>query len=382
MAKQQVENTIPDNKPIRKPTGKKEFSLGGFKKLSGCGTVPDKSLEWIKLSKGFQEATGLPGIPKGYVTLSRGFSNTGKSTSLCEGIVSAQKMGILPIIIDTENNMGRKRLENMGFDWGDDDDNGFYIIVKNKYLLDNFGKKQNKDRTKASIEDLEKCIEFFIREQELGNLPYDLHFAIDSIGTLNCIKTIDAKETDSSSNNMWNAAAYEKCFLNLLNDTIPFSRRVDSPYTNTIHAVQKIWIDNMNGGGIKHKGGETFYFGARLIFHHGGQVSHGTKKINATSKNREVNYGMESKVGVAKNHIDGPLGGISMEGKLISTPHGFVYTDNINEYKKQNILYFRNLFDDDTLTADDISFKITNAGDDDKVNNKFVETLDYEEPEE
>lgn len=382
MAKQ-VENIVPANNPIKKPTEKKVFDLGKFKKSAGCETVPDKPLEWITLSKAFQEATGLPGFAKGYVGLSRGYSNTGKSTALCELIVSAQKMGILPIIIDTENNLGKKRLENMGFDWGDNSDNGFFIIVKNKYLLDNFGKKQNKDRNKAAIEDLGKCIEYFLKEQEIGNLPYDLLFAIDSIGTLNCIKTIDAQESDSSQNNMWNAAAYEKTFLNLLNDTIPFSRRTDSKYTNTLVAVQKIWYDAMNGGIIKHKGGETFFFGARLIFHHGGIISHGTKKINATSKKRDTNYGMESKVGVAKNHVDGPLGGISMEGKLISTPHGFVYTDNIEEYKKKNILYFRNLLEDDTLSADDISFKITDADEDDKLINKFVDnTLSSGENEE
>jgi len=149
--------------------------------------------------------------------------------------------------------------------------------------------------------------------------------------------------------------------MNLLNNTIPNSRKVNKPYTNTLVAVQKIWIDNMNQGVVKHKGGETFYLGARLITHFGGIVSHSTKKVVATSKKRDVAYGIETKIGVAKNHIDGPLGGISMEGKIISTPHGFIYPDDLDEYKKENILYFRNLFDDSDISADDIQNNFRNV---------------------
>lgn len=72
-----------------------------------------------------------------------------------------------------------------------------------------------------------------------------------------------------------------------------------------------------------------------------------------------MNYGFESKVNIAKNHVDGEWGGISLEGKVISTPHGFIYGDKDSEvkYKKDHILYFRNKFEDDELTADDIEFQ-------------------------
>lgn len=355
--KTNTEENVPTNNKTRKPTPKKNFSLDNFKKDVGAEDVPDVPLEWIKLSEGFQKATGLPGFPKGYVSLSRGHSNTGKSTAVCEAIVSAQKMGMFPIIIDTENNLGRDRLSLMGFDW-----DGNYVMIDNEFLLEKFGKKQDPNRLEASIEDLANAIRFFIHQQEIGKLPFDLLFAIDSIGTLNCIKTINALEKDDSQNNMWNAGAYEKSFMSLLNNTIPNSRKVNKPYTNTLIAVQKIWIDNMNMGVVKHKGGETFYLGSRLIVHTGGIISHSTKKITATSKKREVAYGIETKIGVVKNHIDGPLGGISMEGKIVSTPHGFIFKEDIDEYKKQNILYFRNLFEDDTITADEINTKIRNVG--------------------
>lgn len=346
-------NNVPDNS-VRKPTPKKNFSLDNFKKKIGATTVASKKLIWIPIDDGLKEATGMPGIPKGYVTLFRGYSNTGKSTALMRGIVNAQKMGDFIIIIDTENNIdeGNERLTKMGFDW-----DGEYLLINNKYLLDNYGIIQNKDRKEASIEDMGKAIYDFLDAQKSGDLPRDVFIGIDSIGTLNCIKTIDALEKDTSDNNMWNAGAYEKAFMSLLNNAIPNTRRIDSEYTTTVAAVQKIWYDSMNKV-VKHKGGETFFFGARLIYHFGGIITHGTRRVTATSKKRDLNFGFENKVNIAKNHVDGEWGGISLEGKIISTPTGFIYGDKDSEaaYKKENILYFRNKFEDDSLTADDIEF--------------------------
>jgi hypothetical protein len=133
---------------------------------------------------------------------------------------------------------------------------------------------------------------------------------------------------------------------------------MDSPYTNTITAVQKIWYDSMNKV-VKHKGGETWFFGARLIYNFGGIITHGTERLTATSKGRDVNFGFRNKVNVAKNHVDGEKGGISLEGKIGSTPHGFIYGDDasVAEYKKKYILYFRNVLEDDSLNADDIETK-------------------------
>jgi len=364
------ETEVPSNAG-RKPTPKKTFNLENFKKKAGLEDVPDKPLEWIKLSDAFKKATGLPGFAKGYVNLVRGHTNTGKSTAICEALVSAQKMGILPILIDTENNMkkGNYRLGEMGFDF----DN--FIRIDNDNLLENFGKLQDKDRKEAAIEDLAKCFYYLIDQQNAGALDNDILFAIDSIGTLNCIKTINAAEKDDTQNNMWNAGAYEKAFMYFLNNTIPSSRKSNRKYTNTVVAVQKIWIDNMNKGVVKHKGGETWHLGSRLIFHFGGIISHSTQKIIATSKKREMQYGTETKISVAKNHIDGPLGGISMEGKIISTPLGFVYPDDLDEFKKKNVLYLRNLFEDDTVNPDEVVLKTK------KIDATFADELIERAPE-
>lgn len=354
----------PINKAARKPTAKKNFSLADFKKKTNSENIENKPLRWLKCSSAFKRATGLDGFPMGYVALTRGFSNTGKSTSLSEAIVAAQKQEVLPIIIDTENNLSLSRLEKMGFDLGEGDE-GFYIYIDNDFLLENFGKKQDKTRKEASIEDMAQCIHHFLDLQDAGELPYNLLFAIDSLGTLDCIRTINAHEKNTSDNNMWNAGAFEKAFKYLVNSRIPRSRKIDKPYTNTMIAVQKIWLDSMLGAGvIKHKGGEAFFYGARLIFHHGGIQSHSTKKIGATFSKREVAYGVETKIKVEKNQIDGDLGGISFEGKLISTPHGFIgaETEDKDNYKKEYIKFFRDILENESLTPEDIKTKYIEDG--------------------
>ena len=120
---------------------------------------------------------------------------------------------------------------------------------------------------------------------------------------------------------------------------------------------------------VKHKGGETWWFGGRLIYNFGGILTHGTKRVTAASKLRDVNFGFENKVNIAKNHIDGTLGGISLEGKIASTPHGFIYADdaNIKEYKKKHILHFRNILGDQTLTAEDITIEAKDMDDEGNV---------------
>lgn len=322
----------------KKPTPKKSYSVDNFKKKYSGGDLNNKELNWIKLSQAFQDESGLPGIPMGYTTLFRGYSNTGKSTGLIEGIVAAEKMGQFVVIIDTETNLGPHHLKTMGFNL--DSDN--YLYVPPKFLLENITNRRDKDATVPAIEDLAMFINELITSVEKGEIQSDMFIALDSIGTLDCIKTITALSGEASENNQYNAGALERRFKSILNDRIPSTRSVKCPYTVTMAAVQKIYYDGMNNV-VRHRGGEAFYSGSRLIYNHGGILTHGTKKITAVSKGREVTFGVEAKVGAVKNQVDGLLGGISFEGKLISTPHGFIKSDkdSIAEYKKKYMLYFR-----------------------------------------
>jgi len=370
-------NEVPKNEKIRKPTPKKEFSLNDFKKKIGAEDVPDKPMRWIHISDALKTAVGNSSLPVGYTSLLRGYTNSGKSTGLELAIVSAQKMGILPIIIDTENNLGIERLKKMGFDM----ESGFYIMIDNEYLLENFGKKHDKNRKQAAIEDMAECIHYFLDLQDNGELDCELLFAIDSIGTLDSIKTVNALEKDTSNNNQWNAGALASCMKYLLNTRIPNSRKINKKYTNTFIAVQKIWFDAQSGAGVvKHSGGEAVYSASRYILHYGGIQSHGTSKVLATSKGREVAFGIKVKVSVAKNHIDGELGGISLMGEIISTPHGFIGTEkeDIEKYKKEHIQNFRDVLGND-INIEDIETKYEKIREDGKIDFDFNSFNDVNE---
>src|SRR5690606_22695389 len=113
----------------------------------------DKPQEWISLGSSFHKATGLPGFPKGTVSLIRGHSNTGKSTAMVQAAVSAQRSGILPVIIDLENAFPWERAKLMGLEFEEIADpdtgevydyDGFFIYVNNDHLLNNYGKVREK----------------------------------------------------------------------------------------------------------------------------------------------------------------------------------------------------------------------------------------------
>lgn len=333
-----------EKRPKKSSSGikKQEFSLSNFKKESGLDTtVKDKELEWIPFSQAFHDATGLPGIPKGYVSLSRGFSNTGKSTSIYEAVTSCQKLGILPIIIDTENNWSWDHARIIGIEFEEKVDengevvdyDGFFIYMNNKSLHAKYGKfnhdegayKQKDFRRNACIEDIALLMEDLLDAQQKEDLPYELCFLWDSVGTIDCYRSVIAK----TKNNMWNAGALETAFKGLLNNDIPSSRKEDSKYTNTFLAVQKIWIDNMNGGGVKHKGGEALFYSARLGIQFGGVAGHGTEVLRAAKGDKKYSFGIQTSVKIFKNQING----ITYEGKICSVPHGFWSPDKLNEYK-------------------------------------------------
>lgn len=326
---------------------KKTFDIQKYKESKGLTRkIKNKELSWIPLSDAFQEALGIPGIPRGYTSLTRGYSNTGKSTGIYEAIVGAQMIGDLPVIFDTENNFQWEHAKNIGMKFdeivdketGEVSYEGDFIYVSNRMLLDMYSHwdydeakaKSEPVRNQPVIEDIARFMDEIMDDQEAGNLERSVAFFWDSIGSLDCFRSVKSK----SKNNMWNAGALESSFKSILNFRIPDTQREDCPYTNTFFAVQKIWFDNMNVV-IKHKGGEAFFFGARIILHFGGILTHGTKKKNAEVTDKGIKYkyqfGVEADVRCEKNQVTG----IEQMGKIMSTSHGYWNPDKIDEYKKK-----------------------------------------------
>ena len=331
--------------PPKTSIEKKEFDLDAFLESENFNTEPkDKELSWIPLSKAWFDALKLPGFPRGYVSLVRGYSNTGKSTAFYEAIAGAQKVGDFAVVIETEGNWNSEHAKQVGVKFKEVVDtetdeikekpDGFMLVrSKDLYAMyKNYNHQDSKMMTKATrgepvIEDVSLFISEMIQKQEDGIIPRDMCFLWDSIGTLNCYKSA----CSNSSNNMWNAGAMG-AFQAIVNFKIPSSRSVDSPYTNTMICVQKIWLDSMNGTVVKHKGGEFMFFNSRIIVHLGGILTHGTKKLTAKALNQDFQFGTEAKIRCEKNHVTG----IERNGTIASTPHGYVNPDELDEYKKQN----------------------------------------------
>lgn len=306
------------------------FDLDKFKKSKNLSSssVKFKEQKWIPLSPAFQDALQIPGIPMGHITLLRGHSDTGKTTALLEAAVQVQKMNILPVFIITEMKWSWEHAKQMGlkFDEVPDEDgvvsdyNGFFIYV---------------DREKLQcIEDVSAFILDILDEQKKGNLPYDLCFFWDSVGSIPCRLSIESNK----NNNEWNAGAMSQQFGNFVNQKIIMSRKESQQYTNTFVAINKVWVAKpetiMSQPKMKNKGGDTMFFDASLIITFGNVSNSGTNKIKATKSGKEVEFAKRTKLSCDKNHITG----VTATNKLIMTVHGFINDDkkDLEKYKKDH----------------------------------------------
>ena len=306
------------------------FSLDKFKAAKGLGSTNNsfKEQEWIPLSPAWQEMVSLPGIPHGHITLLRGHSDTGKTTALLEVAVNAQKMGILPVFIVTEMKWSWEHAQMMGLQVDvEKDDEGKISGVDGNFIFADRGQLPTVEAVAGFMADL-------MSEQKKGNLPMDMVFLWDSIGSVPC----QMSDEKAKNNNEWNAGAMSTQFGNFINQEILLSRKESYPYTNSLVAVNKIWVEKpigpMSPPIMKNKGGNTMFFDSTLIVTFGNISNPGTLKINAVKDGKKVEWAKKVKVAIEKNHING----ITTTGKILATPHGFISEkkSDIEKYKRQH----------------------------------------------
>jgi RecA/RadA recombinase len=308
---------------------KSKFDLNKFKeKKSLGGNVKFKEQKWIPFSPAMQEALSIPGIAMGHINIVRGGSNTGKTTTSIEAAVSAQKMGVLPVLIITEMKHSWEHWQTMGFEMNE-------VKDKDGNLIDYDGFFIYKDRGKlASIEDVADFIIDILDEQAKGNLPYDLLFLWDSVGSIACRMSIE----QGKNNPMWNAGAIATQFGNFINQRIILSRKEESKYTNTFLIINKTGVapaENIfSQPRMTNKGGNTFYYDASLCLTFGNVTNSGTSKIKAQKEGKDVEFALRTKVACDKNHVNG----ITTKNTVISTVHGFIPDDpkEVAKYKKEH----------------------------------------------
>jgi RecA/RadA recombinase len=267
---------------------------------------PDR---FFDLGNAFLDACGIPGPAMGHINMLLGHSDTGKTTALVKSAVDAQKKGVVPVFIITEQKWSWDHAELMGFDR-----NGDYLF--------------NSDF--EYIEQITEYINELLDAQEKGDLPHDLLILWDSVGSVPCKMTYDGK-----GGKQHNASVLADKIGMGINQRISGSRRTDKPYTNTLIIVNQPWVelpDNPFGQPkIKAKGGEAIWLNSSIVFLFGNQKGAGTTKISITKDKRKVKIATRTKISIMKNHING-LG--YEDGRILVTSHGFMAGREEGEEKK------------------------------------------------
>ena len=254
---------------------KKEFSLDAIKNKYSTKTKY-KETEFYEVGESFHSSCGLPGPALGNINMFLGHSNSSKTTALVKAAVSAQKKGHLPVFIITEKKWSWDHAVELGLvaEMTDGEWDGQFIFN------DNFD----------YIEQVTDYINELLDEQEKGNIPYSLCFLWDSVGSIPCKMSIEK----STNNNEWNAGAMSQQFGNFINQRIVLSRKSSQPYTNTLVAVNKVWVAKpdspMGQPTLNNKGGNTMYFDSSLVITFGNIARAGTNKIKATKNGKEVEF--------------------------------------------------------------------------------------------
>ncbi len=268
---------------------------------------PDR---FFDLGDAFLDATGIPGPAMGHLNMFLGHSDTGKTTALVKSAVDAQKKGILPVFIITEQKWSWDHAELMGFNKEDD----FYLF--------------NSDF--EYIEQITDFINEVLDAQEKGEIPHDILFLWDSVGSVPCKMTYDGK-----GGKQHNASVLADKIGMGLNQRISGSRRSDKKYTNSLIIVNQPWVelpDNPFGQPkIKAKGGEAIWLNSTLVFLFGNQKGAETTKISITKDKRKVKIATRTKISIMKNHVNG-LG--YEDGRILVTAHDFMRGKEDSEEKK------------------------------------------------
>jgi RecA/RadA recombinase len=269
---------------------------------------------WIDMSHAYKNVTKLPGVPVGHITMVYGKSDTGKSTMAIEAAAYAQKLGVVPVFIITENKFSFERAETMGVDFDD-------AIVYN------------------GVETIEQGCEYvrqLLEDQEKGDLPYDILIIWDSIGATPSERELEAVDSDSGSGGMMvTAKVLREQISRNISYKINGTRNENFPYNASMiivnHAYTAPPAPPARVGSVVPYGGDAIFYSAGIVIRMGGVMSR-SSKVTATKGGTKVAFGLKSAVKVEKNHITN----VAAEGKIVCTDHGFIEDDktSIDNYKK------------------------------------------------
>ena len=303
---------------------KKTFSLEDIKGKFSTKTKY-KPESFYNCGDAFMEACGLPGPVMGGINMFLGHSNTSKTTALILAAVDAQKRGHLPVFIITEKKWSFEHSVELGLQAEQNSDG---IWDGNFIFNDSF----------EYIEQLTDYINELLDAQEKGELPYDLAFFIDSIGSIPCKMTFDG-----AGGSQHDARVLADKIGRGIHSRISKSKKEDYPHINTMSVIVQPWVqlpDTPFGQAtIQPKGGQALYLAASLVFLFGNQKSSGVNHITATKNGRTISYAVRTKISILKNHVNGIA---YKDGKIIAVPQGYISDtkEALDKYKKEYSSYW------------------------------------------
>ncbi len=348
MAKVKVEDSNEEpqseQKLVRK-LPKKEFSLNDYKKEKKIDkVVKSKPDRWIPVSPAFQEVTGLPGgVCMGHSHIAYGYQDTGKSTLMLELAASAQKMGILPVFLITEQKHRWSHAISMGFEIEEFEDENGNLSYDGFFL---YFDRNNFD----TVEDLSKLMHQLMDDQEKGKLPHDILFLIDSFGKLNCTKGVK----NTQFNPQWVATAVAHEFGASVIPRINMTISESKPHTNAMYAIVQPWTELPELYGqlprLTPKAGKSLPQDSAMCYKFGGNTNSNTSKMKIKKKGKEIVWGTRTKIEVEKNHITN----LSTKGKLIVTATGFITEAEEKDYLAKHAEFFLSQLD--ATSMDEVEF--------------------------
>lgn len=315
--------------------------LSTYKRSEKNLPKPQKQFGYIHFSPAVQEALGFSGFPFYNCSSITGYSDTGKTTLLLECIVECQKKGILPIIISTEGKFSFEHAKFMGMDCDYreevDEDTGELVKIWDKgFFLFKDGFENLEEMYKYIISVMEDVLE------EKNNFPYDVCFFVDSLNKLKCIAAINKIEEDNMDLPMHNAKVHKNYFGGYIEPMVTKTRY--KKYTRSISFVGVMRLHSgSNSVNPKESGGLVFAYDMAVKIHCGGMLEAAVQTKSYQLAGQTVVLAKETKLKISKNHFTG----MSSEGKVLITPHGFIRSTEFEEYKKQNKAgiseYFKNV---------------------------------------
>jgi hypothetical protein len=316
---------------------KKEINFNDIKNKFSTKTKY-KETQFYNCGEAFMDACGLPGPVMGGISMFLGHSNAGKTTAMILAATDAQRKGHLPVFIITEKKWSWDHAVELGLDAKKNEDGeweGMFIF-------------------NDSFDVIEQATDFIndvLDAQEKGDIPYNLLFLWDSIGSIPCQMTYDGK-----GGGMFNAKVLADKIGMGIHSRITKSKKEDYPYYNTLVILNQPWVllpDNPFGQPeIQAKGGTAVWLASSLVFLFGNQKKAGVSHIDATKNGRKISFAIRTKISILKNHVNG-LG--FKDSKIIAVHNGFIgdTKEALDKYKKDYSDYWANKMGGNEFTLEE-----------------------------